>query len=133
MTYPLSESDNSNKQLNHFIEIGIDERSYVCVTTHSGSRNLGLRIATYWQDIAVEDLKSTMAVNRAFAFDQIRQNYPKEQWQVLAKKLSGLPISQAKARAFSRLMLAGAMKVDFDNQGRILAVTLLAFIFAQTF
>lgn len=45
--------------------------------------------------------------------------YPKKSWQELAKKLAGLPISQSKARAFSRLMLAGAMDVDFDNQGRI--------------
>ncbi len=45
--------------------------------------------------------------------------YPKKQWNELAEKLSKLPISQAKARAFSRLMLAGAMDVDFDNQGRI--------------
>ncbi|MFH1523193.1 MAG: division/cell wall cluster transcriptional repressor MraZ [Patescibacteria group bacterium] len=45
--------------------------------------------------------------------------YPKKEWNELAKKLAGLPISQAKARAFSRLMLAGAMAVDFDNQGRI--------------
>ncbi len=66
---------------NHFIEIGIDERGYVCITTHAGSRNLGLRIATYWQNIAVVDLESAIAVKRAFAFDQIRQNYPKEQWQ----------------------------------------------------
>lgn len=45
--------------------------------------------------------------------------YPKEQWEKIAEKLAGLPISQAKARAFSRLMLAGAMAVDFDSQGRI--------------
>lgn len=45
--------------------------------------------------------------------------YPKEQWQQIAKKLSELPISQAKARAFSRLMLAGAMDVEIDSQGRI--------------
>ncbi len=45
--------------------------------------------------------------------------YPKKEWGVIAKKLSGLPISQAKARAMARLMLAGAMDVDFDNQGRI--------------
>ncbi len=45
--------------------------------------------------------------------------YPKKQWNELAGKLSQLPISQAKARAFSRLMLAGAMDVDFDSQGRI--------------
>ncbi|PIR14018.1 cell division/cell wall cluster transcriptional repressor MraZ [Candidatus Falkowbacteria bacterium CG11_big_fil_rev_8_21_14_0_20_39_10] len=45
--------------------------------------------------------------------------YPKKSWQELAGKLAKLPISQSKARAFSRLMLAGAMDVDFDNQGRI--------------
>jgi len=45
--------------------------------------------------------------------------YPKKEWGVLAAKLANLPISQAKARAFSRLMLAGAMDVEFDNQGRI--------------
>ena len=46
--------------------------------------------------------------------------YPKKQWLELADKLSKLPISQANTRAFSRLMLAGAMDVDFDNQGRIM-------------
>lgn len=45
--------------------------------------------------------------------------YPKEQWQKIAGKLANMPVSQAKARAFSRLMIAGAMEADFDNQGRI--------------
>jgi len=45
--------------------------------------------------------------------------YPKEQWGKIATKFANLPISQAKARAFSRHMLAGAMDVDFDGQGRV--------------
>ncbi len=45
--------------------------------------------------------------------------YPKKEWEALAEKLSKLPISQSKARAFSRLMLAGAADVEFDSQGRI--------------
>ena len=45
--------------------------------------------------------------------------YPKKQWDELARKLANLPINQAKARAVTRLMLAGAMEVEFDNQGRI--------------
>lgn len=45
--------------------------------------------------------------------------YTKEEWEKLAQKLSDLPISQAGARAFSRLMLAGAMEVDLDKQGRV--------------
>lgn len=45
--------------------------------------------------------------------------YPIEQWNKLAEKLVELPISQANSRAFARLMLAGAMEVDIDSQGRI--------------
>ena len=45
--------------------------------------------------------------------------YSKEQFAIIAKKFASLPISQARARAFSRHMLAGAMDVDFDTQGRI--------------
>ena len=45
--------------------------------------------------------------------------YPKKQWIELAEKLAAMPISQANSRAFARLMLAGAMDVDFDSQGRI--------------
>ncbi len=33
--------------------------------------------------------------------------------------MAALPISQADSRAFSRLMLAGAMDVEIDKQGRV--------------
>ena len=46
--------------------------------------------------------------------------YNKSDWETLAQKLVALPLSQAKARAFARLMLAGASEVEFDGQGRIL-------------
>ena len=46
--------------------------------------------------------------------------YPKSEWQKLATKLAALPISKANTRAFSRLMLAGAMDVEIDKQGRML-------------
>ncbi len=62
-------------------------------------------------------LKSGAVVTRGL--DNCLFLYPKKEWEVIAKKLSNLPISQAKARAMARLMLAGAMDVDFDNQGRI--------------
>lgn len=45
--------------------------------------------------------------------------YPGSQWKQLAEKLSKLPLSQSKSRAFSRLMLAGAMEVELDKQGRV--------------
>ncbi len=46
--------------------------------------------------------------------------YSKTEWTILAEKLSALPISQANTRAFSRLMLAGAMDVKLDGQGRVI-------------
>lgn len=46
--------------------------------------------------------------------------YTAKEWGKLVEKLAGLPISQAKSRAFSRLMLAGAMDVNLDGQGRII-------------
>ena len=46
--------------------------------------------------------------------------YSIEEWQKLADKLSKLPISKANTRAFSRLMLAGAMDVELDKQGRVI-------------
>jgi len=45
--------------------------------------------------------------------------YPIAEWEKLAEKLMNLPLSQAKSRAFSRLMLAGASRVELDSQGRI--------------
>lgn len=46
--------------------------------------------------------------------------YTKEEWGKLASKLVNLPISQKNTRAFSRLMLAGAMDVKLDSQGRVI-------------
>ncbi|MEX0689846.1 MAG: division/cell wall cluster transcriptional repressor MraZ [Candidatus Paceibacterota bacterium] len=43
-----------------------------------------------------------------------------EEWSSLAKKLTSLPLSQSNSRAFSRLMLAGAVDVKLDVQGRVL-------------
>lgn len=45
--------------------------------------------------------------------------YSKEEWQKIAEKVSALPMSNAKARSFARLLLAGAMEVEFDKTGRI--------------
>lgn len=45
--------------------------------------------------------------------------YTKDEWLKLAGKLASLPIAKANTRAFARLMLAGAMDVALDKQGRI--------------
>lgn len=46
--------------------------------------------------------------------------YPEKEWEQMADKLGKLPASQFEARGFARIMLAGAMNVEFDQLGRIL-------------
>lgn len=64
-----------------------------------------------------KDLKGGAVVTKGL--DNCLVVYSKQEWNILAQKLASLPISQANTRAFSRLMLAGAMDVDLDKQGRI--------------
>lgn len=45
--------------------------------------------------------------------------FPLEEWGKLAERLAGLPLGKANSRAFARLMLAGAMDVSLDKQGRV--------------
>ena len=63
------------------------------------------------------NLKKGVVVTRGI--DNCLFLYPKDEWENLALKLSNLPISQSKTRAFLRLMLAGAMDLKLDRQGRI--------------
>lgn len=46
--------------------------------------------------------------------------YPLKTWEELAEKLGTLPMGESGTRSFVRLMLAGAIDVDLDKQGRIL-------------
>jgi len=63
-------------------------------------------------------LKSKVVVTRGL--DNSLFLYNIDEWKKLAVKLASLPISTANTRAFSRLMLAGAMDCEVDKQGRII-------------
>ena len=64
------------------------------------------------------DLRKGSVVTRGL--DTSLWLFPREQWEDLAGKLAALPLSKSNSRAFARLMLAGAMDVKMDRQGRIL-------------
>jgi MraZ protein len=64
-----------------------------------------------------EALKGGAVVTRGI--DRCLTLYPLAQWQKMAERLSDLPASNADARSFVRLMLAGAMEVEIDRVGRI--------------
>ena len=46
--------------------------------------------------------------------------YSQKEWKKLAEKLGKLPLGQADARGFQRMMLSGAMEMSIDNLGRVL-------------
>src|SRR3972149_1469744 len=64
------------------------------------------------------ELKSKVVVTRGL--DKCLFVYPMKVWEELAGKLGTLPGGEAGTRSFIRLMLAGAIDVEVDKQGRIL-------------
>lgn len=45
--------------------------------------------------------------------------YPMDEWSTMEERLKALPMTNANARAFARLFLAGAQEVEIDRQYRI--------------
>lgn len=46
--------------------------------------------------------------------------YPQNEWDKIASKVANLPMDRPENRAFARALLAGAVEVEFDKQGRII-------------
>ena len=64
-----------------------------------------------------EALKAGAVVTRGL--DNCLVLYTKDVWTGVAEKLAALPMTKPDARAFARMMLAGAMDVELDKQGRV--------------
>jgi len=64
------------------------------------------------------ELKNKVVVTRGL--DKCLFVYPMKVWEALAGKLGTLPVGESSTRSFLRLMLAGAVDVEIDKQGRIL-------------
>jgi len=64
------------------------------------------------------DLKNKIVITRGL--DKCLFIYPMKVWEELAGKLGSLPVGESSTRSFIRLMLAGAVDVEVDGQGRIL-------------
>ncbi len=63
-------------------------------------------------------LKNGAVITRGL--DSCLTIYPKNNWLILAEKLSSLPIVKSNSRAFARFMLSGATEINLDKQGRVL-------------
>ncbi len=65
-----------------------------------------------------KDLGVKVVVTRGL--DKCLFVYPWKTWKELAEKLGTLPMGESGTRSFVRLMLAGAVDVELDKQGRVL-------------
>ena len=64
---------------NHFIELDKDDDGFVYLVVHSGSRNLGLQVCEYYQDLAVK--------NYRYSFDEVRGIIEKSKAEGWAKNV----------------------------------------------
>ncbi len=46
--------------------------------------------------------------------------YQMKEWEKISEKLAGLGMGQSDTRGFNRFILAGAVEIDVDSNGRIL-------------
>jgi MraZ protein len=46
--------------------------------------------------------------------------YSKKEWEKMAKSVSAYSVNRSNARGYARFILAGAMEVETDKQGRII-------------
>ena len=65
-----------------------------------------------------DDLEGGLVVTRGI--DRCLAIYPMKAWKRLAKKVSALPMTDRRARAFRRLVFANASDSIPDKQGRVL-------------
>ena len=64
------------------------------------------------------DLTAGLVITRGL--DRCLAIYPLEEWRQLAERVSGLPMTDRRARAFRRLVFANAADAVPDKQGRVL-------------
>ena len=72
---------------NHFIEIDRDEEGYYHLVIHTGSRNLGVEVASYYQDWAYESMRQAYKNNRDFAIKALKENGMEREIQQVLKNL----------------------------------------------
>ena len=64
------------------------------------------------------DLERSLVVTRGM--DRCLAVFPIAEWDQLAARVSDLPMTDRRARAFKRFLFASASHVSPDNHGRIL-------------
>ena len=81
---------------------------------HNLDANGRLAIPARYREALAEGVVLTRGIDRCLAL------YPLAAWRPLAEKVAALPLTDADARNFRRLVFAAAADLTLDAQGRIL-------------
>ncbi|HET7094084.1 MAG TPA: division/cell wall cluster transcriptional repressor MraZ [Thermomicrobiales bacterium] len=73
-----------------------------------------LAVPARFRDALADGLVLTRGIDRCLAL------YPMPTWRALAEKVGALPLTDADARNFRRMVFAEAVDLALDGQGRIL-------------
>ena len=80
---------------------------------HSVDEKGRIAVPTKYRDQLLRGAVVTRGLDRCLFI------YPMHAWEELAQRLAALPLSKSNTRSFARFLLAGAMDVELDKQGRI--------------
>lgn len=81
---------------NHFIEIDVSDNGCKYLIIHSGSRNLGVRVCNYYQDIAVSNLSNNSKFIKEL-IDKLKSEGREKDIQSELKKLPQLDVNKELA------------------------------------
>jgi len=75
---------------NHFIEIDEDSSGKKYIIVHTGSRGLGLKVANYYQDLAIDMMKKENSLRRSQAVDALKKLGKEESIEGVLKNIGRL-------------------------------------------
>ena len=103
---------------NHFIEVDVDDEGNYYLVIHTGSRNLGLQVASIYQKIAVESCKKVADSERAELIERLKKENRHEDIPDELKKLTDKYAYKSKIPA-DLCYLDGAEMENYMHDMRI--------------
>lgn len=84
---------------------------------HTIDKKGRISIPYRYREILVERSEESLIVTNS---DSCLVAFPKEEWELLEKKVAKLPQMKPEVKAFQRYFISGAIECPLDKQGRIM-------------
>lgn len=129
----LSDPDRLERSLgtlgggNHFIEIDKSEDGTLYLVIHSGSRNLGLQVASIYQKRAIEECREEERVEKERVIDALKEEGREEEIQKVISGMEIIPddLCYLKGIGFSEYLSDTLLCQDYARRNRELMASIL--------